>query len=177
MLPKSWAISTNESCDAIMGKPIKRWVWGWNLEILYSVRFSFSFNFLFLKIFLSLFTYFWERERERARVRRGGAEREGGQERIPSRLCAVSVQPDMGLYLMSHEIMTWAETKSWTLIGLSHPDAPSVRFVNGKGSLSIRKRRSWAKYIVLRVLFCLQRELNSSEHLDPSLCLQGEDCR
>ena len=34
----------------------------------------------------------------------GGAEREG--ERIPSRLCTVSTEPDMGLKLTNHEIMT-----------------------------------------------------------------------
>ena len=35
---------------------------------------------------------------------RGGAEREG--ERIPSRLCTVSVEPDAGLKPVNHEIMT-----------------------------------------------------------------------
>ena len=35
----------------------------------------------------------------------GGAEREGKQ-RIPSRLCADSSEPDVGLELMNCEIMT-----------------------------------------------------------------------
>ena len=35
---------------------------------------------------------------------RGGTER--GGERIPSRLHAVSMEPDVGLELMNHEIMT-----------------------------------------------------------------------
>ena len=34
-----------------------------------------------------------------------GAEKEG-RERIPSRLCTVSTEPDMGLEPMDHEIMT-----------------------------------------------------------------------
>ena len=42
---------------------------------------------------------------------REGAERE----RIPSRLCTVSVEPDMRLELTYFEIMTLAKTKSWTL--------------------------------------------------------------
>ena len=37
---------------------------------------------------------------------RGGAERGGERERIPSRLHAVSAEPDPGLRLMNHEIMT-----------------------------------------------------------------------
>ena len=39
----------------------------------------------------------------RAHASRGGAEREG--ERIPSRLCTVSVEPDAGLDPTTHEIM------------------------------------------------------------------------
>ena len=46
-----------------------------------------------------------EREREREREKAGrGREREG--ERILSRLHTVSMEPDVGLYLMNHEIMT-----------------------------------------------------------------------
>ena len=36
--------------------------------------------------------------------KQGGAEREG--DRIPSRLHAVSIEPDVGLELTSHEIVT-----------------------------------------------------------------------
>ena len=56
-----------------------------------------------------MFIYF-ERERERERKRkrktvsRGGTEREG--ERIPSRLCATSTEPNAGLKLTNREIMT-----------------------------------------------------------------------
>ena len=38
-------------------------------------------------------------------------EREG-RDRIPSRLCTVSMEPDVGLKPMNHEIMTHAKTKS-----------------------------------------------------------------
>ena len=52
---------------------------------------------------LYLFIYFEkERERQQAHTREAGGERE----RIPSRLLAVSVEPDMGLDPMNCEIMT-----------------------------------------------------------------------
>ena len=58
--------------------------------------------------------FIFERERERERewqsMSRGGAEREGDTEsEAGSRLWAVSMEPDAGLQLMNHEIMTWAE--------------------------------------------------------------------
>ena len=37
---------------------------------------------------------------------RAGAEREGKRERIPSRLHTVSAEPNVGLELANHEIMT-----------------------------------------------------------------------
>ena len=46
-----------------------------------------------------------EKERERERMSWGGAEREA-REKIPSRLCTVSTEPDVGLKLIDHEIMT-----------------------------------------------------------------------
>ena len=56
---------------------------------------------------------------------REGAKREG--ERIPSRLCTVSTELSVGLYLTNHEIMTWAKIKSWTLNQLSHLGAPVIK--------------------------------------------------
>ena len=53
-------------------------------------------------IFLSLFIYF---ERARESTSMGGAERERERERIPSRLCTVSIELDVGLEPMNHEIM------------------------------------------------------------------------
>ena len=57
-----------------------------------------------------------KREREgvhtHARASGGGAER--GRERIPGRLRTVSAEPDVGLELTNHEIMTWAEVGHFT---------------------------------------------------------------
>ena len=50
---------------------------------------------------------------------------ERGRQRIPSRLCAISTKPDVGLQLTSHEIMTQAETKSWTLNLLGYIGTPA----------------------------------------------------
>ena len=48
-----------------------------------------------------------ERERERQSVSRAGAEKEGDAEsEAGPRLRAVSAEPDSGLKLMNHEIMT-----------------------------------------------------------------------
>ena len=56
-----------------------------------------------------MFIYF-ERERERERVRERDREKEWGWERgrlrIPSRLGAVSAEPNVGLKLTNCEIMT-----------------------------------------------------------------------
>ena len=55
-----------------------------------------------------MFIYFWDRERQS--MSGGGAEREGDTEsEAGSRLWAVSTEPDDGLKLTSHEIMTWAD--------------------------------------------------------------------
>ena len=71
-----------------------------------------------LSSFFLVYFYYFERERASP----GGAEREG--DRIPSRLCAVSAEPDGGLRLTSREIMTWAKVKSWMLNRLGHPYTP-----------------------------------------------------
>ena len=52
----------------------------------------------------------------------GGAERKR-RDRIPSRFCTGSADPDPGLDLTNSEIMTAAKTKSWSFNGLSHPGA------------------------------------------------------
>ena len=66
-----------------------------------------------------MFVYF---ERERGKAWAGEGQR--GRERIPSRLHAVSTDPDVGLESTNHEIMTWAEIKSQRLNWLSHPGTP-----------------------------------------------------
>ena len=53
------------------------------------------------------FLMFYLFMRERQRVSRGGAEREGDTEsEAGSRLRAVSTEPDTGLELMNHKILT-----------------------------------------------------------------------
>ena len=44
--------------------------------------------------------------------------------RIPRRLHALSAEPDAGLELRGHEIMTRAEIQSRTFNQLSHPGTP-----------------------------------------------------
>ena len=48
--------------------------------------------------------FIFERERERARASGGGTER--ARKRIPSRLRALSAEPDVGLNLTNREFMT-----------------------------------------------------------------------
>ena len=59
----------------------------------------------------------------------GRAER--GRERILSRLCAVSAEPDVGFDLMNHEILTWAKIKSQMINWLSHPGTPTLLSFKG----------------------------------------------
>ena len=75
-------------------------------EITFTLQdaFSFSFNsfsFLFF-FFLHLFIF----DRERQSTSRGGAERGDTESEAGSRLPAVSTEPDAGLELTNHEIMT-----------------------------------------------------------------------
>ena len=56
-----------------------------------------------------MFIYFWEREREKVCVYKRRRGRERGGQRIQSGLWADSREPDAGLKLGNHEIMTWAE--------------------------------------------------------------------
>ena len=71
--------------------------------------------------------------RETERVSRGGAERERGRKRIPSRLHAVSTETDAGLRLTHHEVMTSAETKSRMPDRLSHAGAPGIALTRWEG--------------------------------------------
>ena len=58
------------------------------------------FSFLFFSVYLFL------RQREGETETETEAERERKRNEIPSRLCIVSTQPDVGLELMNGEIMT-----------------------------------------------------------------------
>ena len=64
------------------------------------VPISGSLIFFFFK-----FIYF-ERERERKRAPEGEGQRERERETIPSRLCTVSTELDVGLKLKNREILT-----------------------------------------------------------------------
>ena len=94
-----------------LGKP---WFLFWDFcAFLYGL-------FLFLSFFFYKCLFIFETES----ASRGEAERK--RERISSRLCTVSTEPDEGLNLTNHEIMTWAEIKSQTLTRLSHPCTPRL---------------------------------------------------
>ena len=74
-------------------------------------------NHLKMKMYIIYFfnVYFREREKERQSVSREGAQREGDTvSEAGSRLWAVSTEPDAGLKLTSHEIMTWAKVRCST---------------------------------------------------------------
>ena len=60
------------------------------------------FSFLFFLKFIYLFLR--ERERERESTSGGGTERR--RDRITSRLRTISAEPDVGLELMNHELVT-----------------------------------------------------------------------
>ena len=70
--------------------------------------------YLFIYLFIYLLTYLFKkfiyfergRGRESALTSGGKAERERESARIPSRLHTVNAEPDVGLKLMTHEIMT-----------------------------------------------------------------------
>ena len=55
----------------------------------------------------------------------GGTEEENLQAESP-----LSTEPYTGLSPMTHEIMTFAETKSQMLNQLNHPDAPTKTYLN-----------------------------------------------
>ena len=67
----------------------------------------------------------------------GEEQRERERDRIPSRLHAVSEEPDLGLELMNCKIMTQAQMKSQMLNRLSHSGAPhdlyflNIRLIKG----------------------------------------------
>ena len=62
--------------------------------------------------------------------RRGAESEEDTESEAGSGLWAVSTEPDSGLDLTNHEIMTWVKIKSWMLNQLSHPRAPLNIFSN-----------------------------------------------
>lgn len=73
----------------------------------------YPYSYLFFLLFFVLREREWERARER------------GRQRIPSRLHAISMEPDAGLSFTHHEIITSAKFMSRTLNQLGHPGAPT----------------------------------------------------
>ena len=61
---------------------------------------------------------------EHTRAREQARGRERGRERIPSRLCTVSTESDMGLELTHCEIVTSNEIKSQTFNRVTYPGTP-----------------------------------------------------
>ena len=55
-----------------------------------------------------MFIYFWDNVRDRVQAAEGQTEGDTESE-VGSRLWAVSPEPDVGLKLMNHAIMIWAE--------------------------------------------------------------------
>lgn len=53
----------------------------------------------------------------------------GGRERTLTRLRAINMEPNMGLELINHEILTWAKTKGQSRNGMSHPAFLSPLFI------------------------------------------------
>ena len=64
------------------------------------------------------------KEKSLVGAREGGRKRERERERPTQAGFVLGAEPDAGLYLTNHEIMTRATIKSRTLSQLSHPDAP-----------------------------------------------------
>ena len=65
-----------------------------------------DFDFLFFLFFFEFIYFYRERERESASTRKHeqGRGREREKDRVPSRLCSVSVEPDKGLESMNQTL-------------------------------------------------------------------------
>ena len=85
---------------------------------------TFSEHLFFFLIFLN--AYFWEGDRDRVQTG-GGAEREGDTESKAGSV--LTEESHMRGSNPNREIMTWAETKIWTLNRLSHLGTPHFCFL------------------------------------------------
>ena len=78
-----------------------------------------------------------------------GAEREGDTEsEAGSRLWAVSMEPDMGLELMSCEIMTWAEVgppTDWATQAPHDCQLFSAVIYKGRNRIDKKEAEAWNK--------------------------------
>ena len=104
--------------------------------------------FLMIKsVFVFKFIYlFFEGDKDSTS---GGWDREKGRERIRSRICTVTPEPDVGLELTNCEIMTWAEIQSRMLIQLSHPGASRRDIKMRQKKVMVRKIVSTSQSVEL----------------------------
>ena len=100
----------------------------------------------FLGNFFNVYLFLRESESKHGRGR------ERGRERIPSRLCTVSSEPDVGLKLINYEIMIWAEIKSQMLNQLSHPGTP-LRYFFEKATTGITHQPPFYFILFYFILF------------------------
>ena len=104
--------------------------------------------FFFLPFFLNflMFIYFW---------RGGGAQREREtQSEADSRLWAVSAEPEAGLELTSHEIMTWTKVWCWTYWATDTPGIVCIskEFPSNAGEAGSGPRLEYSCLIVSKIL-------------------------
>ena len=128
--------------------------------MLCTIFYIYIFFYLFLKC---LFIF----EREREWVQAGEGQRERWRERIPSRLHAVSMEPDMGLDVTT--VRSWPELKS-RVRGLTEPPrCPYLYFI-----LKWRILKSKKQYCLLTNLwFFLKIEnMKHNQLLPPSNVMQ-----
>ena len=92
------------------------YIWVFLIPVVWLI----SYFILWFTYERKFFLIYFEREKEGVWEREGRG-RERGREKIPSRLCAVRMEPNTGLYLINCE--TWAKIKSRMLNQLSHPGA------------------------------------------------------
>ena len=83
--------------------------------------------YCFLNFFKDLL---FDRERKRVRECRGGREEQKEREKESQVDSSLSMEPEVGIDLMTLEIMTWTEMKSQTLNLLSHLGTPLYCFWN-----------------------------------------------
>ena len=111
------------------------------------MRYHLFYLFIFFKFFFQRFIYFWDRERQS--MNGGGAEREGDTEpEAGSRLWAVSTEPDAGLELLDHKIMSWAEIRRLTKWATQSPSSSFKKAVYLETWDSYSAMVSWHTWLV-----------------------------
>ena len=118
---ESFAFSFSSTSDTELDAVVGFYYHGWRVQLLKknfmnkpSQEFEdmgdnkFTCTRICFLVFFLVFIYFWERERASAREYERGSGREMGdtESKADSRLWAVSIEPDAGLKLPSHEIIT-----------------------------------------------------------------------